>query len=187
VSTEPAPKSRRDKLRSREAILGAARELFMSGRDVPMYEIGQRAGVGHATLYRHFSDRAAIVATLCRELVEQIESVSAEQRSAPDGLWEVLSATVDALVLNHDFLEVLRSDEDTTLLNELRERTELALDQPLRGARAAALVRPDLTVADLRLVLAMINSALDGVATMAERSVVGHRALALIRDGLEPG
>jgi AcrR family transcriptional regulator len=186
VPTEPAPKSRKDKLRSREAILAAARELFASGRDVPMYEIGQRAGVGHATLYRHFSDRAAIVATLCRELVEHIESVSTTHGARPDGIWPVLSATVDALVLNHDFLEVLRSDRDTTLLVELGERTETAFEQPLRRARGAGLVRPDLTVADLRMVLAMINRALDGVATREERTIVGHRALALIRGGLEP-
>lgn len=186
MPTEPAPKSRKDKLRSREAILAAARELFASGRDVPMYEIGQRAGVGHATLYRHFSDRAAIVATLCRELVEQIESVSETHGTAPDGLWDVLSTTVDALVLNHDFLEVLRGDSDTTLLVELGERTEKALAQPLRSARTAGLVRPDLTVADLRMVLAMINRTLDGVATRQERAAVGHRALALIRGGLQP-
>ena len=36
---------RKDAARSRTAILDAARELFSGGRDVPMYEIGRRAGV----------------------------------------------------------------------------------------------------------------------------------------------
>ena len=42
---------RKDAARNRAAILDAARELFACGRDVPMYEIGRRAGVGQATLY----------------------------------------------------------------------------------------------------------------------------------------
>jgi AcrR family transcriptional regulator len=180
------PKSRKDKLRSREAILAAARELFGSGRDVPMYEIGRRAGVGHATLYRHFPDRGAIVATLSHEHVEQIESVSALYGDEPDGLWRVLSASVDALVRNHDFLSVLRDDHDAPLITELRERTENALAGPLQRARVAGLVRADLTVADLRMVLVMINSALNGVATTDERNELGHRALTLVRGGLEP-
>lgn len=185
MPADPMPKIRKDKARSREAILAAARELFGSGRDVPMYEIGRRAGVGHATLYRHFPDRAAIVATLGHEHVEQIESVSALCGDEPDGLWHVLSASVDALVRNHDFLAILR-DDDAPLISELRERTESALARPLQRAREAGLVREDLTVADLLMVLVMINSALNGVASTEERTVLVHRALDLVRTGLEP-
>lgn len=186
MTVDPLPKTRKDKVRSREAILAAARELFGSGRDVPMYEIGRRAGVGHATLYRHFSDRRAIVATLCHEHVEQIEAVSAFYDSEPDALWQVLSASVDALVRNHDFLSVLRNDDDAGLISELRERTENALAGPLQRARDAGLVREDLTVSDLLMVLVMINSALDGIGSTEERTVVVHRALELVRSGLEP-
>ena len=48
-------KLRSDALDNRERILGAARAAFAAeGLNVPMREIARRAGVGPATLYRHF-------------------------------------------------------------------------------------------------------------------------------------
>jgi AcrR family transcriptional regulator len=46
---------RSDALDNRELILGAARALFAAeGLSVPMRVVARRAGVGPATLYRHF-------------------------------------------------------------------------------------------------------------------------------------
>lgn len=56
------PKPRADAVRNRERILVAAREMLVeSGVEAPLDEIARRAGVGNATLYRHFPDRAALV------------------------------------------------------------------------------------------------------------------------------
>ena len=50
---------RSDALDNRERILDAARAVFAAeGLDVPMREIARRAGVGPATLYRHFPTKA---------------------------------------------------------------------------------------------------------------------------------
>lgn len=55
VTVDLPHKLRSDALDNRERILDAARAAFAAeGMNVPMREIARRAGVGPATLYRHF-------------------------------------------------------------------------------------------------------------------------------------
>jgi AcrR family transcriptional regulator len=176
---------RKDAARSRKAILDAARDLFSGGRDVPMYEIGRRAGVGQATLYRHFPDRSAIVATLSREHVERIEATAADHADDDRAVLSVLHEAAGMLVCIHDLVGILR--EDATLapvLNELRQRMRAVLETSLESSRAVRLFRDDLQVDDLVLVLNMVNGALTGVATRAERGAAAARALDLALNGL---
>ncbi len=179
------PPLRKDAARSRAAILTAARELFSSGRDVPMYEIGRRAGVGQATLYRHFPDRAAIVAAISREHVERIEAIAAEHHDDSRVILIVLDAAADMLVRIHDLVGILR--EDVTLapvLSELRQRMLVVLDAALDRSRASDLLRDDLRADDLMLVLNMINGTLSGIASTAERTAAATRALDFALHGL---
>ncbi|MEU8765101.1 helix-turn-helix domain-containing protein, partial [Streptomyces sp. NPDC048659] len=61
------PRPRADALRNRERIVTAAREMFVEfGAQVPLDEVARRAGVGNATLYRNFPERADLV----REVVK---------------------------------------------------------------------------------------------------------------------
>ena len=176
---------RKDAARSRRAILAAARELFSGGRDVPMYEIGRRAGVGQATLYRHFPDRSAIVATLSREHVERIEATAAAHAGDDRAVLIVLQETAEMLVCIHDLVGLLR--EDATLapvLSELRQRMRAVLDTTLKRSRAIRLFRDDVQADDLLLVLNMVNGALAGVAARAERTTAASRALDLALNGL---
>jgi len=150
LASTAQPPLRKDAARSRAAILTAARELFSSGRDVPMYEIGRRAGVGQATLYRHFPDRAAIVAAISREHVERIEALAAEHEDDGLAILIVLDAAADMLVRIHELVGILR--EDATLapvLNELRQRMLVVLDATLDRSRASDLLRDDLRADDL--------------------------------------
>jgi AcrR family transcriptional regulator len=179
------PPLRKDAARSRAAILSAARELFSAGRDVPMYEIGRRAGVGQATLYRHFPNRAAIVAAISREHVERIEAIAAEHEENSRAILIVLDAAADMLVRIHDLVGILR--EDATLapvLDELRQRMRVVLGATLDRSRASDLLRDDLRADDLLLVLNMINGALTGIASSAERTTAARRALDLAVHGL---
>jgi AcrR family transcriptional regulator len=184
AATAPPP-MRKDAARSRAAILTAARELFSSGREVPMYEIGRHAGVGQATLYRHFPDRAAIVAAISREHVERIEATAAEHKEDDDAILIVLHAAAEMLVCIHDLVGILRGDAALApVLNELRQRMRTVLDTTLERSRTIRLLRDDLRADDLLLVLNMINGALAGVATPAERTKAAARALDLALDGL---
>ena len=62
-SDRPAPRPlRRDAQRNRDAIIAAARQLFCDhGLEAPLEQIARQAGVGIATLYRHFPNRAALL------------------------------------------------------------------------------------------------------------------------------
>ena len=75
ASARPRPQ-RADAVRSRARILGAAEELVRrQGASVPTDAIARAAGVGSATLYRHFPTRAALFESL---FVEQTGALCAE-------------------------------------------------------------------------------------------------------------
>ncbi|MEH3054826.1 MAG: helix-turn-helix domain containing protein [Patulibacter minatonensis] len=68
MSTTPARAPRSDALANRGKILDSARKQFASeGTEVSMNEIARRAGVGVATLYRHFPQRDDLVAAIYAE------------------------------------------------------------------------------------------------------------------------
>jgi AcrR family transcriptional regulator len=74
---DTAPHLRRDAVENRARILDAARSLFTeSGIEaVSMHRIAQRAGVGQATLYRHYVHKGE----LCRDLMaDTMERARAE-------------------------------------------------------------------------------------------------------------
>ncbi len=184
---------RKDAERSRAAILAAARELLGTGRDVPMYEIGRHAGVGQATLYRHFPDRSALVAALAREHVARIEAIAAEHEGDGQALFVVLDAAVEMVVSLHDVVGILRQDTALApVLHELRQRMFAVFETTLQGPPAATRLRDGVGAADVQLVLNMIHGALAGIAAPAQRSTAARRALDLAlngiieRDGAEP-
>src|ERR1700748_3571951 len=62
---------RADAQRSLDALLQAAKEVFAtSGVDAPVREIADKAGVGLGTLYRHFPQRADLVAAVFKREID---------------------------------------------------------------------------------------------------------------------
>jgi AcrR family transcriptional regulator len=62
---------RADAQRSFDALLGAAKTVFAaSGVDAPVREIAEKAGVGLGTLYRHFPQRADLIAAVFRREID---------------------------------------------------------------------------------------------------------------------
>src|SRR4051794_29161708 len=86
---------RRDAQRNRVAIVEAACDLMTSGRDaVGMPEIARRAGVGQATLYRHFPDRYALTVAVIAHEVERLEACVAANRQQPGAFRPILDAVL---------------------------------------------------------------------------------------------
>src|SRR5438132_12338918 len=76
---------RADAVRNREQVLAAAREVFVEhGADAPLDEIARRAGVGIATLYRRFPDRAALLRAVALDVLARAahEAGTAEAEEA---------------------------------------------------------------------------------------------------------
>jgi AcrR family transcriptional regulator len=77
----PARKKRADAQRNREHILEVAKEVFTRDGAVASFDdIAQKAGIGSGTLYRHFSNRDALIEAVYRSEVEKL--AAAEQRFA---------------------------------------------------------------------------------------------------------
>lgn len=76
-----ARKPRADAERNRERILESAKEVFAEdGAAASLDEIARRAGVGNATLYRHFPTRDDLIEAVYRGIVERL--AAAEERFA---------------------------------------------------------------------------------------------------------
>ena len=83
---------------SRDAILEAAFRLFNDKPGASLAEVAELAGVGRATLHRHFTSRETLMVALAhaaqKELNEAIETAVADAESHTDGLRLALEATI---------------------------------------------------------------------------------------------
>ncbi|MCP3063735.1 TetR/AcrR family transcriptional regulator [Myxococcus sp. K38C18041901] len=77
---EPVKPLRADGRRNRERIVTAASELVArDGAQASLEEIARRAGVGSATLHRHFPTRQALLEVVFREGVAQLCAMASAQ------------------------------------------------------------------------------------------------------------
>ena len=64
---QPARAKRADARRNEKTLLDAAAAIFVaSGVDAPIRDIAAKAGVGTATIYRHFPTRADLIIAVYR-------------------------------------------------------------------------------------------------------------------------
>jgi AcrR family transcriptional regulator len=176
---------RKDARRNRETLLSAARDLFAESGEVPMYEIARRAGVGQATLYRHFPDRGAVASAIFAEELDGLERLAAENAGDPNAFFVLLRAVVQLQVQFHGLVGCVQGepgmDSDT---EHLKERFIELLRQPLRDAKAAGTLRSDLGIDDVFLLIAMVAGALDMQDNPAASAAASARVLTLLVDGL---
>src|SRR2546430_1738120 len=111
----PARGKRADALRNQQTLLAAAATVFVtSGVDAPIREIAAEAGVGIATIYRHFPTRADLVVAVYRHQVEACADAGphllADLDSPVAALRQWVDLFVDFLVTKHGLAAALRSD-----------------------------------------------------------------------------
>ncbi|WP_218007023.1 TetR/AcrR family transcriptional regulator [Microtetraspora fusca] len=107
---------RADARRNKETLLDAAAAIFVtSGVEAPVRDIAAKAGVGTATIYRHFPTRADLIIAVYRHQVEAcVEAGPALLATsvtpyAALGRW--IDLFVDFLVTKHGLAAALRSDD----------------------------------------------------------------------------
>lgn len=98
-----ATKLRADATRNRERIIVAAREVLLEhGTDAPLDEIAKRAGVGNATVYRHFADRQELALQVALSVTDRItqraEEALAQEPDAFDALRRFVHEAADERV-----------------------------------------------------------------------------------------
>ncbi|WP_238008647.1 helix-turn-helix domain-containing protein [Dactylosporangium sp. AC04546] len=160
---------RRDAQRNRAAIVEAASELMMTRPDaIPMPAIARRAGVGQATLYRHFPDRSALADAVVDHQLDRLE------QAVTDDFRHLLGEVLRTQVAMRPLVALVRRFDQATRERYLR-RVVAALAGPLRRAQAGGRVRADLVPGDLMLLFTMLA---DVTEQHAERSI------ALLLDGV---
>ncbi|MEV1330365.1 helix-turn-helix domain-containing protein [Micromonospora costi] len=164
-------KLRSDALDNRERILDAARAVFAArGLDVPMREIARRAGVGPATLYRHFPTKQALAAEAFTEQIHACHAIAEEGLADPDpwhGFCHVIEKLCELQARNRGFITAFTTAFPHAIdLTAGRERALHSLAELARRAKDTGALRPDFVLDDLILVL-VANSGLHVTPTNA--------------------
>jgi AcrR family transcriptional regulator len=164
------PQRRRDARRNRSAILDAAIEVMTSpGADFGMPEIARRAGIGQATLYRHFPDRLALGGAVIADQIERLEDCVAAGRDQPGTFTRALDAILRTQVAMRP-LVLLARRLDVGSQSRYLQRIGALLAEPMRRAQAHGRVRADLVPADVVLLLSMVEGAV-AAAGDADRAI----------------
>jgi AcrR family transcriptional regulator len=175
---------RSDVRRNRRLLLDAARELFATTPQVPLYEVARRAGVGQATLYRHFPDRGAMADALMQEEFDRLHAAISGREDDPDSFAALLVEMVDIKVRLHRLAYVMHEGPNgEAAFARLRAQTAAIFARPLAAAQAAGVVRADLTTEDLLLIPRMLDGVLYHVEDATSRSEAALRWLRLLSLG----
>jgi len=152
----PEEHLRADAVRNRAALLEAAAEVLAAAPEASLAEVATRAGLGRATLYRHFESRDALIAAIRAEVLSRAATALADADLAECDTREGLRRAAGALVplgLRFRILLAEGADTDPEFLTA-RDRTLAPLAALLERGRAAGEVSPTASPAWLALSLA---------------------------------
>ncbi|MDT7839749.1 TetR/AcrR family transcriptional regulator [Streptomyces justiciae] len=179
---------RRDARRNRELLTEAAHEVFAEqGLQAPLDVIARRAGVGNATLYRHFPTRAALIDAVFHDQLTDTMTAGAQARTAPDA-WTGLTAYLEAVFTTlaadrgtNDLMTIRLDGVDT--LQEVHAHNHETVELLLRRGQEEGTVRDDITVEDVLFTLAALGRAVPSL-TSAATPDAWRRPLCLFLSGL---
>jgi AcrR family transcriptional regulator len=186
-SRSAAPAPRADAVRNRQAVLEAARSVLAAGGlDASMDDIATAAGVGVATVYRHFPHKTALVDAV---LTHSFEALTAEAEAAL-AADDAGTACIDYIrhagrVMARDRVLVAASRSlDRPRRPEVVQHLFDVVDQLLARARAAGAIRADVTADELPALLVGAGDA----SNLRGRSTpdVLERYLDIVTAGLRP-
>jgi AcrR family transcriptional regulator len=177
---------RADALRNRERIMTSGRELFASrGAEAQMDEIAAHAGVGIGTLYRHFPDKQALLTAMARERFHAFTEIAAEAEQIVDPFESLEAALLTSLMTvagdtGFQFAMMRSGELEWEGIEEQKAAFAATMTRIIDRAKAAGVVRPDLTFDDFPMLLCGITSTMYFKPGTAD----WKRHLELILDGL---
>jgi AcrR family transcriptional regulator len=175
---------RKDAERTRRAILDAAADLLQVDHDSSHADIAAAAGVGRASVYRHFPERSDLVAALLGEMLGRLECLAAAH-DGPVPLIDLLRATAREQAQCQGLISIMRRDGlAPAQLEALGDQARALFADPFAAAQRDGVVRPDLALDDMLLLLEMVEGALAPVADPIVRGETAARALDLVLQGV---
>ncbi|MEV4183694.1 TetR/AcrR family transcriptional regulator [Streptosporangium canum] len=185
MANPKAAPQRSDWQRNHERLVAAAAALVArDGAQVSLEEIARDAGVGSATLHRHFASRQALLEEVFRDAVERLHRRARELAGGDPrtGLVTWLEELTIAAVNTRGLPASLAAGADVdphdgdTCHAVMREATVVLVDRAL----AAAAVRPEVSSDDLLALVEAVAQATEGDPLAA------LRLLRLALDGIRP-
>ncbi|SFC17988.1 TetR/AcrR family transcriptional regulator [Streptomyces aidingensis] len=187
------PRLRADAVRNRERIVEAAREVLgEQGAEAALDEIARRAGVGNATLYRHFPSREALVSavmcTVTERITERARAALEAEHDAFHILGRILLATIDErLGAMCTLLPSGWGREDRSLM-EASARLQSVVEKLVGRAQRAGQLRDDIGTGDLLIAIGRLTRPLPGPSSCSWGEEQTRRHLLIFLDGLRaPG
>lgn len=185
----PTPKlasMRSDAVSNVARIVEAARRVFATGDGTgPLSRVARDAGVGVATLYRHFPDReslaSAVYAHVFATEIEPALATFGRHGVSREALLDVAERISD-VVAHQPGLIAAMSDITETTRDLLRHRME-TMAPTLRASQEAGNIRPDITPEDLPVLIALVATAFAGTSLDPPAR---RRYLGLLLDALSP-
>ena len=177
---------RADAQRNLGLVLEAAAEVFAErGPDASVDEIARRAGVGHATVFRRFPTKEALLAAVvCRRLDEL--TAFAEDALAQQDAGEAFRSFVWHAAEMHARDRALYAGvgrcEGSADVGETKQRLESAVAELVRRAQEAGAVRRDSAAEDVPVLVA---SAIQPALASAEPAR-WRRYVDIVLNGLRP-
>ncbi|MFD5919623.1 TetR/AcrR family transcriptional regulator [Kitasatospora sp. NPDC058201] len=150
--------ARSDARDNRARILAAARTVFgESGLGAPMRDIARHAEVGHATLYRHFPTKQALIAQTFTEQRRACRTAVRDALTDPDP-WHGLRSLIERICELHAYSRgfadaFIAANPDAADFAADREQAERAIAELARRAQQTGRLRADFVVDDLILML----------------------------------
>ncbi len=159
TSDGPLSGRRGEAARNDGRILEAAREVFLASPDAPVAVVAHRAEVGISALYRRYQNKEDLLRALARDALTRyigdLQTALADDRDPWTVYCDYLTRVVDgrSQALAQRLAGSFRPTPD---LGELARQAQDLAEQVHRRAQQERVLRPDVTSADIVLILEMI-------------------------------
>ncbi|MGW7442079.1 TetR/AcrR family transcriptional regulator [Kitasatospora sp. NPDC054795] len=185
-SANPPGRLRRDAQRNRDQLLAAARDMFSRhGLDVPLDQIAKEAGVGNATLYRHFPTREALIAEVFEDAGGGLAAAGEEALAAEDawsGLERYFGRIFELVAADRGINDlVTQAIPAIPGMIEISRRHAATVGALIARAQEQGAMRRDVVTMDLLFLLGPLCRALPAATEL--RPDLWRRYLALQLDG----
>jgi AcrR family transcriptional regulator len=169
---------RADAQRNLNRVLEAAAEAFSeSGPDVSVDEIARRAGVGHATVFRRFPTKDALIRAVVGQRIEELALLAQTALAAEDpgaAFTDYVWAAMELQARDRGLFQCM----DRCLKDKKTQEVVAATEQIVARAQKAGAVRSDMSPGDIpNLISAVMTAAPPGQ---------WRRHMEVVLDGLRP-
>jgi len=177
---------RADARRNRRRLLDATIELILEiGGEPSRDAVAQRAGIGIATLYRHFPDQQTLLRAVALDVldrtIDQGNTALAESATGGEALRRYMHAAIDTGL---GVVNVVHALLDTSDWPDRRTAAQEVLDRLIEAAQDDGVIDQDVTTTDIALATIRFCRPLAIGLDPADERTIAHRQLNCYLDGL---